>query len=236
MNSAVDDQNEESLSELNEEVKTLVRMHNPTYFRSYASDSPSTSSSSLAEIRNFSKKITVVSQKVLQLVTPRAKDEGGSFHEDDEPRRYIGATVWILAIVGMLIAFGFLIADFWWAQKHQAQRTDLVAFTELMLPAITICSGYLNVPSLENFPTAKYPGHALYAIRSYSNSEANQSYMWPQSQKSFKTTFIGGSPDTKTCSTNSQIISMKRGFTPKSTIADPDCQSCFQIGKPPPPS
>lgn len=98
----------------------------------------------------------------------KSRSDAPSKNTQRDDRFFCLTTVaWAFAVIGMMIAIGFLAGDFWIAQKNVAIQIERSAATPLEFPAVTICGDLPSVPSFSDYPTKEYPGLPLLGISTY---------------------------------------------------------------------
>ncbi len=88
----------------------------------------------------------------------------------DQARAFFWAssTAWTCAVIGMVIALGFLTSDFYGARTNLALHLDRKETPNMPYPAVTICTDIPRVPLFLDFPTDKYPGTPLFGLSMFS--------------------------------------------------------------------
>lgn len=149
----------------------------------------------------------------------------------EERQSCVTSCAWSFAIIGMIVAISFLVADFWSSQANPALRTNLFLEESLTLPVVTFCSIFSMMPSFENYPTAVYPGQALFGVRSYSNGDTGEHYMFPEThQKKFKPVMVGPKDKCADRLKYMSVAAMNNAVRTANRTA-PICLSCFEIGR-----
>lgn len=111
------------------------------------------------------------------------KGKGAQGVTEEERRSCISTCAWGFAIIGMLIAIIFVIIDFWSAQANPALISNLVRSSEIQLPPVYACLSTPLLPTFGHLPNATFNGTALWGLRSYTDTETGESYMYREAQK-----------------------------------------------------
>lgn len=92
-----------------------------------------------------------------------------------ENRRHLCLTTlaWTLAVAGMVVAVGFLAADFHFAQTNLAIHVDRTETPKMAYPAIAVCSDVPRLPFFFHYPTKNYPGMALFGLSQFSTKNGS---------------------------------------------------------------
>ncbi|GAB0496325.1 hypothetical protein MMPV_007637 [Pyropia vietnamensis] len=137
--------------------------------------------------------------------TPAGFPDGGGFRGLSAPfvRQVIQSVflasfiTWMLSLLGVI---GGLIGVSWAyaeSQRNPVLVRDVVTYSTLPLPVITLCTSILGVPHFSNFPTKKYPGQPLFTTRSFGDASGTMA-VYPESLDKVEQLAIG--PDDANCS------------------------------------
>lgn len=148
----------------------------------------------------------------------------------EEQRWYISRGAWAIAIISMFVAIGFVISEFSESKRHPALSTNVIRHERLQLPLVYACLTIPFIPMFEDFPKGKYVGRPIWGLRSYSNSELNESIMFPETKKKISESVILGPKDV--CKKEMQYMSKPS----IDQVSEPDqhnlqCYSCLRIGR-----
>lgn len=147
-----------------------------------------------------------------------------------EQRSCISTCAWSFAIIGLIVAISFLIADFWSAQINPALSTNLFVNDKLELPVVYGCLTIPLIPTFENIREEGYAGFPLWGLRSYSNLETGESILYPKTKELItQTSFLGRDEYCKKAlsylSKEAISSSMNADFNPAEK-----CFTCLRIG------
>lgn len=156
--------------------------------------------------------------------------EGKEEVTEEEQRSCISRCAWGFAILGMVVAISFLIADFWSAQVSPTISTNLVRNDDLVLPVIYACLSLPNIPIFEDLPNERYKGLSLWGLRSYENLESGEIMMFPETKSIAEPSFLGNLDHCPTVSRKLSAEALKHalGFEPDLSKR---CHSCLRIGR-----
>lgn len=154
--------------------------------------------------------------------------EGVEEVTEEEQRSCISKCAWGFAIIGMIIAISFLIADFWSAQANPALRTNLIRHEQLKLPVVYACISLPNIPTFQDLPNGKYPGTSLWGLRSYTHEDSKETLLYPKTKSITEPSFLGRSE----CSNSLKFLSKEAIVKALDAGMDQStrCHSCLKIG------
>lgn len=148
---------------------------------------------------------------------------------EEEQRSCISKCAWGFAILGMIIAISFLIADFWSAQVNPALSTNLSQHEALNLPVVFGCLSIPNIPTFQELPNEQYPGTSLWGLRSYTHVDSKESLLYPKTKLITEPALLGRPEH---CSKTLQYMSKEAITSALNMNIDlPNrCHSCLKIG------
>lgn len=176
------------------------------------------------------RKATWASNPSSRFVSLLKGDVGGVKEvSEEEQRSCISKCAWSFAILGMIIAISFLIADFWSAQVNPALSTNLFRHEELTLPVVIGCVSIPNIPTFQDLPNEQYPGTSLWGLRSYTHVDSNETLLYPETKLITEPSLLGRSDH---CLTELQYMSKQAIASALNTEVHSTnrCHSCLKIG------
>lgn len=160
----------------------------------------------------------------------------GDFHGSEEVTEAeqmtcISRCAWGFAILGLIVAISFLVVDFWSAQVNPALSTNLFHNEELEMPTIFGCMTFPMIPTFEQLPNANYNGNPLWGLRSYSNHDTGDTYLYPQTRELITESAVLGPKDV--CEPALRVMSLQAIIAGLDSVFDPAarCYSCLRIGQ-----
>ncbi|CAN8075818.1 unnamed protein product [Agarophyton chilense] len=157
--------------------------------------------------------------------------EGVQEVTEAEQRSCVSKCAWLFAIIGLIVALGFLVADFWYAQAKPAITSTVIRNERLQMPIIHLCSEFPFLPAFENLTREEYAGETLFGLRSYTNLDNDETITYPKTKELVSEPSLLGNPEY--CSENMRYISKKRIVSALNGEADPNrlCYSCLRVGQ-----
>lgn len=146
-----------------------------------------------------------------------------------DQRSCISRCAWAFAIIGLCIALGFSVVDFWYAQAYPAVSTNLYLNDALKLPVVYACLTVPFLPTFADLPTAQFVGNPLWGMRSYTNVDTNDTLIYPHTKLVVEETFLG---DRSLCNERMKYLS-KKSIESSLGSRMPEsekCYSCLRFG------
>ncbi|PXF47326.1 hypothetical protein BWQ96_02939 [Gracilariopsis chorda] len=156
--------------------------------------------------------------------------EGAEAVTEAEQRSCISKCAWLFAIIGLLVALSFLVAEFWYAQVNPAVSTTFIRNNRLQVPMIHLCSQFPFIPSFDNLSKDHYAGETLFGLRSYTNIETEDRVLYPETKDLISEPSLLGNQEY--CRTHMQYMSKRRII--KALLGELDytetCYPCLSVG------
>lgn len=156
--------------------------------------------------------------------------EGTEVVTEAEQRSCISKCAWLFAIIGLLVALSFLVAEFWYAQANPAVSTAVLRHSRLQVPVIHLCSQFPFIPSFYNLSKDRYAGETLFGLRSYTNMETADRILYPETKVLISEPSVLGNREY--CQPHMRYMSKKRII--KALVGELDhtetCYPCLSVG------
>lgn len=149
----------------------------------------------------------------------------------EELRWWVSRGAWVLAISLLLVAITFVSIDFYRSITNPALSTKVTQMERLSLPIVYAC---LTIPFVPTFldieKSSSFVGYPLWALRSYTNFENGETYVFPDTNDAVaESTFIGIEGY---CNESMKHISKKKIEEASNIVNDVTrCYSCLRIGE-----
>ncbi|KAI0558731.1 hypothetical protein FGB62_189g034 [Gracilaria domingensis] len=181
--------------------------------------------------RQNRQKVTWTSNPSSRFVSLMKGDfEGIEAVSEAEQRSCVSKCAWLFAIIGLIVALGFLVTEFWYAQTNPAITSTVTRNEKLKVPVIHLCSQFPFLPAFDNL-TQEYAGQPLFGLRSYTNSEARESIAYPKTKELvYERSLLGNA---EYCSQHMQYISKRNILEALRGETEPTqtCYSCLRVGR-----
>lgn len=148
----------------------------------------------------------------------------------EHQRRFASRVAWGLAITFLLIALSFVSVDFYQSRASMAISTKIIQEESLQLPPLYACLSMPQVPSFIGIDRRVHAGPILWGLRSYTNQENGESFIYPQTHEIISDPIYIGADDV--CNQSMGYLSKKRiELALNHSSNTPRCYSCLQIGR-----
>lgn len=147
-----------------------------------------------------------------------------------EVQFFLSRGAWALALLLMTIAIVFVSIQFAESRSSPAVSTAVNHYDNLELPVVWACLTKPMVPMFKNLPNQSYVGWQVWGLRSYTNIETGETYLYPQTEEVVSEPKILG-PD-EFCNDNMQYLSKQTIDKSVERLFEeaPRCYSCLRIG------
>lgn len=147
-----------------------------------------------------------------------------------EVQFFLSRGAWALALLLMTIAIVFVSLQFAESRSNPAVSTVVNHYDKLELPIIWACLTKPMVSMFKHLPNQSYAGWQVWGLRSYTNIETGETYLYPQTEKIVSEPKILG-PD-EFCNDNMRYLSKQTIDKSVERLSEksPRCYSCLRIG------
>lgn len=148
----------------------------------------------------------------------------------DEQRWFLARAAWVVAISLMIVAIAFVSADFYRSRTIPALSTNVLRQQRLQLPVVYACLSMPQIPTFADMINSSYAGRPLWGLRSYTNKENGETYIYPATHEMVsEPTYLGPK---EFCDSSMPFLSKKRIEHAMNFVQDaPRCFSCLRVGR-----
>ena len=228
LDAAVHEYNEDDILDLEGLIEKMTLTHDPMYLEREQSRKKKYMERRRKEGMKKNTWLRSPSSRFVSLTKGDLAGEEEITEEDQ--RRCISWCAWGFAIIGMLIAISFSIVDFWTSQVNPAVSTHVYQHDNLSLPLVFACMNFPFVPTFQDLPNGKYAGFPLWGLRSYTNEESGEKYIYPETVKRVTEEYFTGGEH---CESQMKYLSKEaiESSLEKSNLNQTKCSSCLVIGR-----